>query len=298
MGVMLLSPCRGLRVRVLGSCLWAAALGVAALPPGLVRAQAAAETDDGTPDGLTDAQDAEYRQLVADGVAEFGRGNWSEARAFFSRAHALKPSARTLRSLGLVAYELRNYVEAEAFLSGALSEPVHPLTPELRTETEQTLAKARTLIGRFTLRVTPADARVTVDGRPPVLREGVLVLDAGPHQVLAQRAGYLDGELRIDVRGGEEQPLELQLQQAPLAVTSAPAADTSRARVGVDDAAYDRDEDDDGGSVFASPWFWTGVAVLVAGGAATAIVLTADAPDPEPLPPSSGVIYVTLTEAR
>jgi hypothetical protein len=275
-----------------------------------VRAQS---TGDGPPraaatDPASGEQDAEYRQLVDDGVAEFGRGNWSEARAFFSRAHQLKPSARTLRGLGVVAYELRNYVEAEALLDQALREPVHPLTAELRTQTEATLAKARTLIGRFRLRVTPADARLSVDGHAAELRNGVLALNAGPHRLVAQRAGFSDGELQIDVHGGEDQELELRLQKAAaLAVAGPPgAAEAVRggavadaragARVGDETGRADRAEPDDG-SILESPWFWTAVAVVAAGGAATALVLTADAPDPEPVRPASGVVFVQLKVA-
>jgi len=245
--------------------------------------------------------DAEYRQLVEDGVSEFGRGNWSEARAFFSRAHQLKPSARTLRGLGLVAYELRNYVEAESLLARALNEPVHPLTADLRGQTEDTLARARALIGRFRLRVSPADARLWIDGHEAELHSGALALDAGAHKVVAQRAGFVDGELRIDVHGGENEELELSLRRVPsLAVAPRPAGATvapSGARVSAQSDGRARADRDDS-SILESPWLWTAIAVLAAGGTAAALVLTADAPDPDPVEPASGVVFVKLSVER
>jgi hypothetical protein len=261
----------------------------------------AVEPTDAPAAEAADEHDAEYRQLVDDGVAEFGRGNWSEARAFFSRAHQLKPSARTLRGLGLVAYELRNYVEAEALLARALNEPVHPLTAELRSQAEDTLARARALIGRFRVRVSPADARLWVDGHETELRAGVLSLDAGAHKLVAQRAGFVDGELRIDVHGGESEELVLTLRRAPsLAVAAPPVAGgdaRTDARVSAEGGARPREDHDDS-SVFESPWLWTAVAVLAAGGTAAALVLTADAPDPEPVKPSSGVVFELLSVDR
>jgi hypothetical protein len=245
--------------------------------------------------------DAEYRQLVDDGVAEFGRGNWSEARAFFSRAHQLKPSARTLRGLGLVAYELRNYVEAESLLARALVEPVQPLTAELRAETENTLARARALIGRFRVRVAPADARLWVDGHEAELRDGMLALDAGAHEIAAQRAGFVDGKLRVDVHGGESEDLGLSLRPVPsLAVPGPPAAATDAragARVSAQTGERGREDRDDS-SIFESPWLWAAIAVLAAGGTAAALVLTADVPDPEPMKPTSGMVFVALTVDR
>jgi hypothetical protein len=63
---------------------------------------------------------AGYRDLVAEATREFSAGNFAEARTLFEQAHAAKPSARTLRGLGLTAYELRRYVQAVSELEAAL----------------------------------------------------------------------------------------------------------------------------------------------------------------------------------
>jgi hypothetical protein len=125
----------------------------------------------------------------------------------------------------------------------------------------------------------------------------------------------VDSELRIDVHGGEDQELELRLRKAAaLAVAGPPGAAADRgtapglrggavsnaragARVGEPIVGADRAEADDS-SILESPWFWTAVAVVAAGGAAAALVLTADAPDPEPVRPASGVVFVQLRVTR
>src|SRR3954452_13107151 len=57
-------------------------------------------------------QDAAYEAAIAEAVAHFSAAHWSEARALFLRAHEIKPSARTLRGLGVVEFELGHYAEA------------------------------------------------------------------------------------------------------------------------------------------------------------------------------------------
>ncbi|HTU59491.1 MAG TPA: hypothetical protein VMF89_13670, partial [Polyangiales bacterium] len=50
--------------------------------------------------------EASYDALVTAGLEAFEADRASEARAAFERAHALQPSARTLRVLGLTAVAL------------------------------------------------------------------------------------------------------------------------------------------------------------------------------------------------
>ncbi|HKU41958.1 MAG TPA: tetratricopeptide repeat protein, partial [Polyangiales bacterium] len=115
--------------------------------------------------GRGSGEDAEYRSVIEEALAEFNRGNWEEAAALFERAHRLNPSARTLRGMGLTAYEARRYVDATRHLSEALTETRRPLTPQQREEVTQTLDRARRFIAHLRLRIGPASARVTINGR-------------------------------------------------------------------------------------------------------------------------------------
>ena len=63
-----------------------------------------------------------YRELLAEGVVEFDEGNFDRAGALFAKAHALYPNARTLRGMGLSAFEASQYAIALVHLRAALAE--------------------------------------------------------------------------------------------------------------------------------------------------------------------------------
>jgi hypothetical protein len=52
-----------------------------------------------------------YRETIAEALEEYQAQNYLEAYALFARAHALWPSARTFRGLGVVSFELHRYSE-------------------------------------------------------------------------------------------------------------------------------------------------------------------------------------------
>jgi hypothetical protein len=93
------------------------------------------------------AQDAvaplEYESEIGQALGEHAQGNYEQAREHFLRAHAVYPNARTLRGLGKVEFELRDYRRATEYLEAALSSPVRPLPPDLRDEVQRLLTRAR-----------------------------------------------------------------------------------------------------------------------------------------------------------
>jgi tetratricopeptide (TPR) repeat protein len=70
-------------------------------------------------------------------------GNWEEALALFRQAHALRPSARTLRGMGVASFEARHYADAIRYLTAAATETARPLTPEQLLAVEQLIPRAR-----------------------------------------------------------------------------------------------------------------------------------------------------------
>src|SRR5687767_9353340 len=104
-----------------------------------------------------------YAQEVARGLSEFEDKNFPEARAHFARAHALSPSARTLRALGMVEFELKRYAESARLLSDALAATDKPLDAEKRTQAADLLERANGYLGKLTLDIE-AETTVTVDG--------------------------------------------------------------------------------------------------------------------------------------
>lgn len=220
--------------------------------------------------------DGAYRALIDEAVSEFRAERWAEARALFARAHELSPNARTLRGIGMASYEMRRYVDALKAFQAALGEQRLPLTDEQRTEVETFVTNARRFVGVYRLQGDAPHA-LALDGRaiqPP--ENGVLMLDVGPHTLVATRDDAEPWRVSLDVRGGEDRTLDIELREAPpreraleppsvdspAAVTSVsvPARDTSVAA-----PASDR-----GSNAVGLVLVTTG-AVLVAGGVAGAI---------------------------
>jgi len=158
------------------------------------------------------AEDDPYQRAITEGVAEFRRGNYDEAQALFRKAHKLDPNARTLRGMGMTAFEQRRYVEALGLLEQALAHQKKPLTGKQRAQISGLLERCRSFIARFELQLDPTDARLTVDSRPAVLEGDTLLLNPGEHEVVARAEGYMVLERRVLASGGETGRLALRLE--------------------------------------------------------------------------------------
>jgi hypothetical protein len=170
--------------------------------------------------------------LIGDAVAEYDAGRYEEARALFRLAHEKSPTARTLRGIGMASFEMRDYVEATRALAAALRDQRRPLTADQRKHAQALLARAETFVGQFSLKLSPANLSVFVDGRPVMLEaDGSLVLPLGRHELSVRCATCSPHEkqLPVDVVGGEKKSLELTL-----ALASAPpvTADTTAGGAG------------------------------------------------------------------
>lgn len=169
-------------------------------------AQAAAQEDD-----------PRYRAAIEQAVAEFDAARFPEARALFLRAHDIQPNARTLRGVGLASFEMRDYVEAYRALTASLRETARPLTSEQRSAVEALIERTAAFLGFYRVQLAPAGATLSLDGAAPVQTEdGRLVLPIGEHELVARMEGHREARARVRVRGGEDEPLELEL--APLEV--------------------------------------------------------------------------------
>ena len=254
-----------------------------ALTPRALHAQHAPTPPAPRVNAVSDASaDSVYQARIADALEEFDRGNWAEARHHFLEAHERRPTARTMRGLGVVAFELRRYVESVGWLERALASTAVPLTDSQRGEVQVALERARGFVGRYELVLDPEQAEVRVDGAPLELhQDGALWLDVGEHELVVSATGYKTLTRKLSVQGGKLERLELTLQRP------APALALS--------SGHPKHH---GGSVLGTWWFWSLAAVAIGGGASAAYVLTRPA-DVEPLlPGDEGVSVRALTIAR
>jgi hypothetical protein len=167
---------------------------------------------------------SELRTLISKGITEYNLGHWTEAKAFFLRAHALQPSARTLRTLGLVSYELRSYVDASRYLEQAIASQERPLTPDMRAAALTVLEQARSFVGQVRVTVEPPDATLRMQGQPlPLGPDRTVLLDPGQYEFSAELTGFTPVTRLFEVKGAEQSQLHLRLQ--PIREVAAPAAE-------------------------------------------------------------------------
>jgi PEGA domain len=214
---------------------------------------------------------AGYRATIDEALREYEAGHFEEARSLFGHAHQLFPNARTERGLGMVEFEMRNYVESIHLLEAALGERVKPLTGSLRTDTERLLARAHQFVARVIVEANPATARVLVDGEPHEAPLGrPVVLPVGDHVLELQASGYQAEKRKLRVRGGEAQTLRMVLAKRSTSPPSASTTSASEEASGMDRSPSASRR------WYRSPWLWTAVGAVVAGGGAGAVLATQD----------------------
>lgn len=232
----------------------------------------------------TDTAPAGYADAIGRGLAELEANNYPEAREEFRRAHGIFPNARTLRGLGMVEFELRNYAESVRLLKEALISEIKPLEGKLRGETEELLGRAQRYLGEVHVVLDPANAELFIDGaRVQVPADGVLQLQVGAHVFEARAPQRLSEKRRLEVSHEESTEADFTLVEPVLADTSAPQGQ--------------RDAVPEAKPAYKKWWVWTTVAlVAVAGGTAAALILTRkkERPEAQSGPNTIGVSLQTL----
>jgi hypothetical protein len=205
---------------------------------------------------------SDYNAIIKEAVAEFEDGNAAEARALFLRAHELQPSARTLRGLGISAFELREYEDSIAKLEQSLYSTVKPLEGAMRLETEQLLHRAYGFVGRYRLALSPPSAVVSVDGVETALRQGSrLMLAIGRYSMEARAPGHETDRRALDVSGGENTGLSFTLRALPDQTTSPRAVARASEPAG---PTFTVQEKSTPRPLYRNPWLWAGVGTAVA----------------------------------
>jgi tetratricopeptide (TPR) repeat protein len=230
-----------------------------------------------------DAARDEYQHLVQDAASEYNRGNFAEARALFERVHALAPSARTLRGLGLCSFELRTYIRARNELRAALEDQRRPLTSEQREEVKALLERAERYIGLLVVHAVPASATMSLDG---AAFSGSGEAEVGAHDLSLKAPGHHSLSVAINVDGTRPQTLELSL--TPLELLPQPSAASPPF------ATPPPDKPEPSSSLFEHWWFWTAVGVVAAGAVTTAVLVSSKNKVEKPLPGDTGVVVGVL----
>ena len=263
--------------RWLARVLLAAIAAVAVMAPGPLSAQDAETL-------------AEARAAFDEGIALAEADRWGEALTAFRRSESLVPRPSTSYNIANALYRLDRPSDALAELAE------YDRMPEVRNNPAalERSAKLRTFIrdavGEIRLTLTPANARLFVDGSPSALEghERVLLLDPGAHFIRVAREGYVPHRQELHVERGGRQALVIELEAlgAPTAVAAGPSLSVggSTLALGSDDAPLSTPApvQDDRERFVKRPGFWVMIGVIAAAGigagVAVAVLRKDDAP--------------------
>ncbi len=184
-----------------GSRLAAAAL---ALALGLTSAAAAQD----------DAARAQAREQFNAGVARYEQGDYQGALEAFQEAYRLAPHPMVRVNMANCYEHLDRPLEALHHFERFLAESENA-TRQQRREVQAAIARLSQQVGQVRLAIAPDGALVTIDNaetrRSPILEP--IRLTAGTHHVEVRLAGYRTDRREIEVAGGQEQRIVVQLER-------------------------------------------------------------------------------------
>ncbi|HEY2734938.1 MAG TPA: hypothetical protein VGI70_13175, partial [Polyangiales bacterium] len=199
---------------------------------------------------------SDYPAIIERALSAFEAQRLEEARDLFERAHALQPSARTLRGLGMTAFAQNRYTIAKPELEAALIDLRKPLTQAQRDEVTEFLSWMRSNLGTLHLQLEPAYAIALVDSQ--AINAGTNLLELGEHQLEVRATGYEGREQKFEIAPDKTLSLNVRLSPSleapPVAPPLMAAVSTQSSAMPTDDA-MPRDAGSE--SVFGRWWFWT-----------------------------------------
>lgn len=219
--------------------------------------------------GKPTPDERQARALFDQGLALSDEGRWSEALDIFKKSDELQHSASVRFNMAVTYRALGRFVEAKRLADELLSRGVDdkPLKPALQKEVEKLRSEVAPKVVMVTIKRSPADASVEIDGTLHVIgNDGRIELDPGKHVFVLKKDGYDTATVSKSVEGSD---VEVVLT-APKTKINAPPPDTPFYKKG---------------------WFWGTVGAVVVAGAAVAVVVVVTNSDTAPTaaPPQSTV---------
>jgi len=143
-------------------------------------------------------------------------------------------------------------------------------------------------VGKVQLTVTPAVARVFVDGLPSVSegRERLIIVNPGTHSILVTHEGYEPHRREIRVDRGSEHACSIELKTSPSAIPPATTLTVSESTIAIsgegDAAAAPVKTGDDRTRFVKRPGFWVMIGVIAAAGIGAGVAVALSRKDDAP----------------
>ena len=158
-----------------------------------------------------------YDNALKQAVDAHREQRWLDAHALFEKAHGLYPNARTLRGLGISAFEAGKHALSLSYLEAAMVHPERPLPPEVRDSVEVLASHLRQQVGVYVFRLQPEGAALQVDDGPPIVSpKGEVLLDPGSHRAVVSLEGYVTQTVELDAHGGDRSEMRVSLMPVPV----------------------------------------------------------------------------------
>lgn len=213
------------------------------------------------------------RRLVGEGIEAAKSRDWVKARENFERAYEIQPLPLTRYNLAAAQEKTGQYVEADRSYRIFLRETTEGEYENFRQAATKRRIKLRERIAYVVVRAPGLVAGDTLMVGEQELSAAVLgeslPSNPGVVQVRVLRAGAAVASASARLGPGDSRVIELTVPPpAALPSVAAPAPPPGAPSPALTASAPPPEDDD--GSVFGSPWFWTAVGVVVAAGAGTA----------------------------
>jgi hypothetical protein len=149
------------------------------------------------------------------GVSLFEDRSFDGALVEFQKSFELKPTPAALQNIAVCQKSLHRYTDAIATLEKMVQDFGAQLSPEDKKAAQDAVREMTNLLGTVVLRVTPPDARVTLDDRAvdeSERKSGVRV-SSGEHRVVAEAQGRKRFEQIVKIVSGENKTIAVDLEQ-------------------------------------------------------------------------------------
>jgi hypothetical protein len=154
------------------------------------------------------------RRHFQNGIKLFREADFTGALAEFEAAYRLKPGAASLQNMALCLKELHRYPEAAHALDALLERHGSELTESERQIVNSALGELEGLTATLLVNVSPASAKLTLDGRAvtSVERAQGVRVSVGEHTLAAEAPGYQRAAQVVRLASGERRKAQLSLR--------------------------------------------------------------------------------------
>jgi hypothetical protein len=159
------------------------------------------------------AQGDPYKLHMENGVKLYNDRNYPAAVAEFTAAYDARPRANPLLNIALCEKALFHYPKAIAALSTALGKHGDTMDPADKKASEDAIKEMRALLGTVTVKLSPPQATLVVDGEelPAGAAKDRLDLGPGAHRIEARADGFAGGDQSVTVASGQTHEVSFEL---------------------------------------------------------------------------------------